>query len=74
MGQIYRKINPAAILDIGAHHGYTVDKLLDYAPGAKVHAFEPTPQSAAILRQRMSKRFIDCPTKTVCKAYFWRSV
>src|SRR6266581_2903261 len=56
MGQIYRKIKPAAILDIGAHHGYTVDKLLDYAPGAKVHAFEPTPQSAAILRQRMSKR------------------
>ena len=48
--------NPAAILDIGAHHGYMVDKLLDYAPGAKVHASEPTPQSAAILRQRMSKR------------------
>ena len=39
MGQIYRKINTAAILGIGAHHGYTVDKLLDYAPGAKVHAF-----------------------------------
>ena len=56
MGEIYRKIKPVAILDIGAHHGYTVDKLLDYAPGAKVHAFEPTPQSAAILRQRMSKR------------------
>jgi len=30
------QIKPAAILDIGAHHGYTVDKLLDYAPGAKV--------------------------------------
>ena len=43
MGQIYRKIKPAAILDIGAHHGHTVDKLLDYAPGAKVHAFEPYP-------------------------------
>src|SRR5947207_15732751 len=56
MGQIYRKIKRGAILDIGAHHGYTVDKLLHYAPGAKVHAFEPTPQSAAILRQRMSRR------------------
>jgi len=56
MGQIYRKINPAAILDIGAHHGYTIDKLLDYAPAAKIHAFEPTPPSAAILRQRMSNR------------------
>src|SRR3954451_2784839 len=56
MGQICRKINPVAILDIGAHHGYTVDKLLDYAPRSKVHAFEPTPQSAAILRQRMSRR------------------
>ena len=29
VGQIYRKIKPAAILDIGSHHGYTVDKLLD---------------------------------------------
>ena len=56
IGQIYRKLKPAAILDIGAHHGHTVDKLLDYAPGAKIHAFEPTPQSAAILRQRMSSR------------------
>src|SRR6266508_2104102 len=56
MGQIYRKIKPAAILDIGAHHGYTVDKLLDYAPGAKIHAFEPTPDSAAVLRRRMNGR------------------
>src|ERR1700745_1431595 len=56
MGQIYRKIKPAAILDIGAHHGYTVDKLLDYAPGAKIHALEPTPDSAAVLRRRMSGR------------------
>ena len=56
MGQIYRKIKPAAILDIGAHHGYTVDKLLDYAPGAKIHAFEPSPHSAAVLRRRMHRR------------------
>jgi FkbM family methyltransferase len=56
MGQIYRKIKPAAILDVGAHHGYTVDKLLDYAPGAKIHAFEPTPDSAAVLRRRMYRR------------------
>jgi FkbM family methyltransferase len=56
MGQIYRKIKPAAILDIGAHHGYTVDKLLDYAPGAKIYAFEPTLDSAAVLRRRMSGR------------------
>jgi len=56
MGQIYRKIKPAAILDIGAHHGYTVDKLLDYVPGARIHAFEPTPDSAAVLRRRMGGR------------------
>ena len=56
MGQIYRKIKPAAILDIGAHHGYTVDKLLDYAPGAKIHAFEPSPHSAVVLRRRMHRR------------------
>lgn len=56
MGQIYRKIRPAAILDVGAHHGYTVDKLLDYAPEAKIHAFEPTPDSVAVLRRRMNGR------------------
>src|ERR1700757_3219384 len=56
MGQIYRKIKPAAILDVGAHHGYTVDKLLDYTPGAKIHAFEATPDSAAVLRRRMKGR------------------
>jgi len=56
MGQIYRKIKPTAILDVGAHHGYTVDKLLDYAPGAKIHAFEPTPDSVVALRRRMSGR------------------
>src|SRR6266496_2962930 len=56
MGQIYRKFKTAVILDIGAHHGYTVDKLLDYAPGAKIHAFEPTPDSAAVLRFRMNGR------------------
>src|SRR5437763_15000613 len=56
MGRIHRKIKPAAILDIGANHGYTVDKLLDYAPGAKIHAYEPTPGSAAVLRGRMKGR------------------
>src|SRR5438045_8533865 len=44
------------MLDIGAPPGYTVDKLLDYAPGAKIHAFEPTPGSAAMLRGRMKGR------------------
>src|SRR5438552_17751557 len=56
MGQINRKFKPAAILDIGAHHGYTVDKLLDYAPAAKIHALEHTPDSAAVLRRRMNGR------------------
>jgi FkbM family methyltransferase len=56
MGQIHRRIKPAAILDVGAHHGYTADKLLDYCPGAKLHAFEPTPESAAVLRRRMAGR------------------
>ncbi|HEY7089619.1 MAG TPA: FkbM family methyltransferase [Tepidisphaeraceae bacterium] len=56
MGQLYRKIHPVAVLDIGAHHGYTVDKMLDYAPGAKIHAFEPTPESASVLRRRLTGR------------------
>src|SRR5438034_9307756 len=56
MGQVHRKIKPAAILDIGAHHGYTVDKLLDYAPGAKIHAFEPTRGRAGVIRGSMKTR------------------
>jgi FkbM family methyltransferase len=53
MGQIYKKTNPAAVLDIGSHDGNTVLKILDYIPDAKIHAFEPTPAVAAKLRERM---------------------
>ena len=38
MGQIYRKIKPAAILDIGAHHGDTVDRI----------PLPPVPKSSAV--------------------------
>jgi len=55
MGQLYRKIKPKAVLDIGSHVGRTVIKILDYMPDAKVHAFEPTPRSVAILRNRMRR-------------------
>jgi FkbM family methyltransferase len=54
LAALYRKVNAVAYLDIGSHQGYTVLKLLDFTPGAKVHAFEPTPQSAAILRSAVA--------------------
>jgi FkbM family methyltransferase len=55
IGQIYQRTNPVAVLDIGSHQGNTVLKILDYIPQAKIHAFEPTPSVAAILRQRMQR-------------------
>src|SRR5439155_24114601 len=56
MFKIKQNIKHAENHDIGAHHRYTVYKLLDYAPGAKIHAFEPSPHSAAVLRRRMHRR------------------
>jgi FkbM family methyltransferase len=54
LAQLYRAVKPAAVLDIGAHEGETVRKILDYNPSARIHAFEPTPKSAEALRSRVS--------------------
>jgi len=51
-GQLYRAARPSAVLDIGSHEGHTVRKMVDYMPDARIHAFEPTPATAAILRAR----------------------
>lgn len=56
LARLYRKARAAAILDIGSHEGSTVQKILDFLPEAKVHAFEPTPETALVLRQRMASR------------------
>ena len=43
---------PSAVLDIGAHHGETVAKLLQIFPNTVIHAVEPTPDSVEILNRR----------------------
>ncbi len=50
---VCRKARPAAVLDVGAFEGETVLKFLDELPGVPIHAFEPTPAPAAVLRRRM---------------------
>jgi FkbM family methyltransferase len=51
--KICRKVHPAAVLDIGAHEGDTVLKFLDELKGLSIHAFEPAPEQAAVLRRRL---------------------
>jgi FkbM family methyltransferase len=43
-------LKPGAILDIGAHVGVFATSLARAIPGVPIHAFEPTPASAASLR------------------------
>lgn len=53
MANIFRHVPGAVVLDIGSHEGDTVLKMLDYMPEAQIHAFEPTPSTAEVLRQRL---------------------
>jgi FkbM family methyltransferase len=53
MAKIFRRTPGAIVLDIGSHRGETVLKMLDYMPEATIHAFEPTPATAAELRRRL---------------------
>jgi FkbM family methyltransferase len=46
---------PDFILDIGAHEGQTVDKLRQVFPAVPIHAFEPTPETAADLRRNTAR-------------------
>src|SRR5438477_9491215 len=46
----------AATRASGAERGHTVEKVSEYVRGAKMHAIEPTPNSAAVLRRRMKGR------------------
>jgi FkbM family methyltransferase len=45
---------PSAVLDIGAHVGRTVEQIADEFPDIPIHAFEPTPRTAAMLRARVA--------------------
>jgi FkbM family methyltransferase len=52
---VCRRIRPRAILDVGAHIGRTVERFADELTDVPIHAFEPTPPSAAALRQRVAR-------------------
>lgn len=42
---------PHVVLDVGAHHGWFFHCWLDWCPQAEVHAFEPTAESFARMRE-----------------------
>ncbi len=44
---------PLTIVDLGAHHGVTVKRILEEFPRATVHAFEPVPDVYAVLREQV---------------------
>ena len=52
---VCRKARPAAVLDLGAHVGRMTERFADELPDVPIHAFEPTPLSAARLRQRAAR-------------------
>jgi FkbM family methyltransferase len=47
-------MRPAAVLDLGAHVGRTTERFADELSDIPIHAFEPTPGSAATLRQQVA--------------------
>lgn len=54
VAQAVRSIHePLVVLDVGANIGLTTSKLLRVFPLATVHAFEPTAETAAVLRGRL---------------------
>ena len=42
----------SVILEIGCHHGYDTDKILDICPDSQVYIFEPDPRNISILKDR----------------------
>ena len=50
-----RRITPSAVLDLGAHVGRMTERFADELPDIPIHAFEPTPRSAATLRQQVAR-------------------
>jgi len=52
--KVCRELHPRAVLDVGAHVGRTVEQFADELSGTPIHAFEPTPNTAAMLRKRVA--------------------
>jgi len=42
----------SVILEIGCHHGYDTDQILDICPDSKIYIFEPDPRNISILKDR----------------------
>jgi FkbM family methyltransferase len=49
----HRTGSPAVVIDVGANIGLLTSRLLKRFPHATVHAFEPTPATSEILRERL---------------------
>lgn len=47
---------PAVVFDVGANIGLVTSRILRLFPSARVHAFEPTPDTARVLRQRLGEQ------------------
>jgi FkbM family methyltransferase len=45
--------SPLTIVDLGAHHGVTVKRILEEFPNSTIHAFEPVPDVYAVLREQV---------------------
>lgn len=52
---VCRRIRPGAVLDVGAHVGRMVERFADELSDVPIHAFEPTPGTAATLRRRAAR-------------------
>lgn len=42
----------SVIFEIGCHHGYDTDKILELCPDSKIYIFEPDPRNISILKKR----------------------
>ncbi len=47
---------PAVVFDVGANIGLVTSRIIRLFPSARVHAFEPTPDTARVLRQRLGEQ------------------
>ena len=52
--RLFSAVDAAVIFDVGAHHGHITGKYLELFPHAVVHAFEPFPESYAVMRERFA--------------------
>ena len=67
--RVCRIQRPAAVLDIGAHVGRTVEQFADEITDVPIHAFEPTPRTAAMLRARVAPLHNVAVHETAIAAY-----